>query len=135
MLTARDGVTVTRSSAPTPPRHWARVDGRAGRGRATSGAQALATAVSASSGRCPPGSRRAVADAAREGLLPGRNDALSVGALVGFAGAALALRSSASGTSSASIEIEPEPGLETVPLRPGRAADWGFFEASSAPLA
>jgi EmrB/QacA subfamily drug resistance transporter len=39
----------------------------------------------------PPGARQATADAAREGLLAGLNDVLTLGALVSFAGAALAL--------------------------------------------
>jgi EmrB/QacA subfamily drug resistance transporter len=39
----------------------------------------------------PPGARQATADAAREGFLAGLNDVLTLGALVSFAGAALAL--------------------------------------------
>jgi EmrB/QacA subfamily drug resistance transporter len=39
----------------------------------------------------PPGSRQAASDAAREGFLAGLNDVLTLGALVSFAGAVLAL--------------------------------------------
>ena len=39
----------------------------------------------------PPGTRQATADAAREGFLAGLNQVLTLGALVSFAGAALAL--------------------------------------------
>ena len=41
--------------------------------------------------RCPPGTRQATADAAHEGFLAGLNEVLTLGALVSFAGAALAL--------------------------------------------
>ena len=39
----------------------------------------------------PPSARHTVADAAREGFLSGLNDVLTLGALVSFAGAVLAL--------------------------------------------
>jgi hypothetical protein len=39
----------------------------------------------------PPGARQSVSNAAREGFLTGLNDVLTLGALLSFAGAALAL--------------------------------------------
>jgi EmrB/QacA subfamily drug resistance transporter len=64
-------------------------------------------------GSLPPGARQATADAAREGFLAGLNDVLTLGALVSFAGAALALwlvRERDIEREPVAVEAEPESG-------------------------
>jgi EmrB/QacA subfamily drug resistance transporter len=61
----------------------------------------------------PPGARQTAVGAAGEGFLSGFNDVLTLGALVAFAGAVLALWLVREG------EIEREPVSETAPRSPG----------------
>ncbi len=61
----------------------------------------------------PPQARHTVANAAGDGFLAGFNDLLTMGALVCFAGAVLALWLVREG------EIEREPVIETAPRSPG----------------
>jgi EmrB/QacA subfamily drug resistance transporter len=66
----------------------------------------------------PPGSRQAVSDAAAEGFLAGLNDVLTLGALVAFAGALLALWL----VREREIEREPAPDPEPEALPEAAAA-------------
>jgi EmrB/QacA subfamily drug resistance transporter len=59
----------------------------------------------------PPGSRQAVAHAARQGFLSGLNEVLLMGGLVCFIGAVLALVL----VRESDIEREPEPAVDAVP--------------------
>jgi hypothetical protein len=64
----------------------------------------------------PPGARQATADAAREGFLAGFNHVLTLGALVSFAGAALALwLVRERDIEREPIAVEAEPEARVVP--------------------
>jgi EmrB/QacA subfamily drug resistance transporter len=72
--------------------------------------QALATV--------PPGSRQAVASAAGEGFLAGFNEVLTLGALLCFAGAVLALWLVRENEIEREVVVEqPEPEVEAAPAR------------------
>jgi EmrB/QacA subfamily drug resistance transporter len=94
---------------------------------AASGERPRALVEAASSGNLdqalaavPPGARQSVSNAAREGFLTGLNDVLTLGALLSFAGAALALW------------LVREREIEREPVEPGRRPGAGALPEAAA---
>jgi EmrB/QacA subfamily drug resistance transporter len=94
---------------------------------AASGERPRALVEAASSGNLdqalaavPPGARQSVSNAAREGFLTGLNDVLTLGALLSFAGAALALW------------LVREREIEREPAEPGRRPGAGALPEAAA---